>query len=72
MTKHTVIILLGIVIAILPVLGFPPFFRNLLFVVFGLSIASLAYLSSVVYCANCKKLIDEAGQALSFPDETTH
>lgn len=65
MTKHTAIILLGIAVAILPVLGFPAFFRDFLFVIFGLAIASLAYLSSVLYCANCKKLIDEADQALS-------
>lgn len=69
MTKHTAIILLGIAVAILPVLGFPAFFRDFLFVVFGLAIASLSYLSSVLYCANCRKLIDEADQALS-GDET--
>ena len=64
MTKHTAMILLGIAVAILPVLGFPAFFRDFLFIVFGLAIASLSYLSSVLYCANCRKLIDEAEQAL--------
>ena len=69
MTKHTAMILLGIAIAILPVLGFPAFFRDFLFVIFGLAIASLSYLSSVLYCANCRKLIDEAEQALPAPSD---
>ena len=64
MTKHTAMILLGIGVAILPALGFPPFFTDFLYVLFGLAIASLSYLSSVLYCANCKKLIDDAEQAL--------
>lgn len=71
MTKHTAMILLGIGVAVLPALGFPSFFRDLLFVVFGLAIASLSYLSSVLYCANCRKLIDEAEQALPSSGDTT-
>ena len=63
MTKHTVIVLLGIFVAALPVLGFPPTVRTVLFIISGLVIATLAYLSSVVYCSNCKKLIDDAEQA---------
>lgn len=64
MTKHTAMIFLGILVAIMPMLGFPPLFRDLILVFSGLGIAVLAYLSSVVYCSNCKKLIEEAEQAL--------
>jgi hypothetical protein len=45
-----------------------------LLVLSGLGIAILAYLSSVVYCSNCKKLIEDAEQALpaTEPEEVTH
>ena len=64
MSKHTAMVFLGILVAALPILGFPPAVRTILLIISGLVIAVLAYLSSVVYCSNCKKLIDEAGQAL--------
>ena len=64
MSKHAAIIFLAIFTAVLPFLGFPGWFRTALFVVSGLSIATLAYFSSVIYCSNCKKLIDDAGRAL--------
>lgn len=60
MTKHTAMVLLGIFVAALPVLGFPPAVRTTLLIVSGLVIAVLAYLTSVVYCSNCKKLIEDA------------
>lgn len=63
MSKHTAMVFLGILVAALPILGFPPALRTFLLIVSGLTIATLAYLSSVVYCSNCKKLIDEAEQA---------
>jgi len=64
MTKNTAMIFLGVVVAVLPALGFPSWVRTIFFVVSGISIAVLAYLSSVVYCSNCEKLIDEADRAL--------
>lgn len=64
MTKHTAMAFLGILVAVLPILGFPSWVRTILFVISGLGIAVLAYLSSVTYCSNCEKLIDEAGRAL--------
>lgn len=64
MSKHTAMVFLGILVALLPVLGFPPSVRDVLIFVSGITIAVLAYLSSVVYCSNCKKLIEEADQVL--------
>lgn len=58
MNKHTTIIFLGILVIILPVLGFPSWMRNTLIILAGVGIVVLAYLSSVVYCSNCKKLIE--------------
>ena len=60
MTKHTAIIFLGILVALMPLLGFPSFVRDVIIILSGAGIAVLAYLSSVVYCSNCKKLIDDA------------
>ncbi len=57
MNKHTAIIFLGILVIVLSVLGFPSWVRTILIVLVGAGIVILAYLSSVVYCSNCKKLI---------------
>lgn len=57
MNKHTAIIFLGIFVAVMPLLGFPSWTRTFFIIVAGLGIVILAYLSSVVYCSNCKKLI---------------
>ena len=64
MNKHTAMIFLGIVVAVIPILGFPSFVRTTILVLSGLGIAILAYLSSVIYCSNCKKLIADAEQAI--------
>lgn len=64
MTKHTAMIFLGALVMVLPVLGFPSWARTTLIVLSGLGIVFLAYLSSVTYCSNCKKLIEDAEQAL--------
>jgi len=69
MTKHTAMVFLGILVAVLPLLGFPAWMRTTLIVSSGLGIAILAYLSSVTYCSNCKKLIEDAEQALPVSDE---
>ena len=60
-------IFLGALVMVLPILGFPMWMRTTLIVLSGLGIVTLAYLSSVTYCSNCKKLIDDAEQALSSP-----
>lgn len=61
-------IFLGIAVAVVPILGFPSWFRTTLMVAAGLAIAVLAYLSSVAYCSNCEKLIEEADRALEGGD----
>ncbi len=64
MTKHTVIIFLSVLIVIVAIGGFPAWARTTILVLSGITIAVLAYLSSVVYCSNCKKLIEDAEQAM--------
>ncbi len=64
MTKHTAMIFLGALVVALPILGLPSWVQTTLLVASGLGIVVLAYLSSVTYCSNCKKLIDDAEQAL--------
>lgn len=64
MTKHTVIIFLSALVIVVAIGGFPSWARTTLLVLSGIAIAVLAYLSSVVYCSNCKKLIEDAEQAL--------
>lgn len=71
MTKHTAIIFLGALIIIIAIGGFPPWVHKYLLVLCGFAIAVLGYLSSVVYCSNCKKLMDEAEQALPTPTEAS-
>ncbi|MDD5152892.1 MAG: hypothetical protein PHS95_02790 [Candidatus Pacebacteria bacterium] len=72
MSKHATMILLGILVAVFPVLGFPSWIRTAVVVISGLIIAVLAYLSSVVYCSNCKKLIQGAENAIPVvPPEPT-
>jgi len=71
MTKNTAIIFLSIFVVFVALGGFPGWARTTLLVLSGLGIAVLAYLSSVVYCSNCKKLIDDAEHALDEPSSTS-
>ncbi len=64
MTKHTAIIFLSIFVIFVALGGFPSWVRTGLLVLSGVSIGLIAYFSSVVYCSNCKKLIDDAEHAL--------
>ncbi len=64
MTKHTAMIFLGALVVVVAVGGFPDWARTTLLVLSGLGIAVLAYLTSVTYCSNCKKLISDADNAL--------
>lgn len=66
MTKHTAMVFLGVLVAALPVTGLTRDVLTIVLVVSGILIAVLAYLSSVVYCSNCKKLMEEADYALDF------
>ena len=65
MTKHSVMTILGVLVVVVAIGGFPSWARTTLLVAGGVTIAVLSYLSSVVYCSNCKKLIEDAEQALS-------
>lgn len=65
MTKHTAIIILAIIVIITAIGGFPSPFRTAILALSGLGISVLAYLSSVVYCSNCRKLIDEAEESFN-------
>ncbi|HAS85100.1 MAG TPA: hypothetical protein DCS23_03470 [Candidatus Yonathbacteria bacterium] len=70
MTKHTALTILGVAVVVVAIGGFPSWVRTPLLVVVGVAISVLSYLSSVVYCSNCKKLIDDAEQAFpSAPEE---
>ena len=71
MTKNTAIIFLSIFVVFVALGGFPGWMRTALLVLSGLGIAVLAYLSSVVYCSNCKKLIDDAEHALDEPNSSS-
>lgn len=64
MTKQTIITLISIGLIVVVLGGFPAWARTSLIVMGAVAIAILSYLSSVVYCSNCKKLIDDAEQAL--------
>jgi hypothetical protein len=68
MTKHTVMTILGVAIVAVAIGGFPAWARTTLLVAGGVAISVLSYLSSVVYCSNCKKLIEDAEQA--FPSSS--
>lgn len=65
MTKHTAIIILAIIVIITAIGGFPSPVRTAILALCGVGISVLAYLSSVVYCSNCRKLIDEAEQSFN-------
>lgn len=69
MTKHAVMTILGVAVVVVAIGGFPSWAHKSLLVVFGIAISVLSYLSSVVYCSNCKKLIEDAEQALPVSPE---
>lgn len=57
-------IFLGILIIIVALGGFPVGVRTALLLASGVIITILAYLSSVTYCSNCKKMIDDTDHIL--------
>lgn len=58
MSKNTTIVSLGILLAVMPFLGFPTGAKDVLFVFLGLAIAIIGYFSNVRYCNNCNQLIE--------------
>ena len=69
MTKHTAIIFLAAFVIVVAASGLPSWVRTCLITLSAAGIAVLAYLSSVVYCSNCKKMIEDADRALA--DQST-
>ncbi len=58
MSKYSTIIGLGILVALMPFLGFPLIVKDIFFVIIGLTVAVIAYFSNIQYCNNCNQLIE--------------
>ena len=58
MSKYSTIIGLGILVAIMPFLGFPLVVKDVFFVIIGLAVAVIAYFSNIQYCNNCNQLVE--------------
>lgn len=58
MSKYSTIIGLGILVALMPFLGFPLIVKDVFFVIIGLSVAVIAYFSNIQYCNNCNQLVE--------------
>lgn len=58
MPKYSTLIGLGILIAVMPLLGFPLVVKDIFLVIIGLAIAVIAYFSNVQYCNNCRRIIE--------------
>jgi len=58
MSKYSTIIGLGILVALMPFLGFPLIVKGIFFVIIGLAIAVIAYFSNIQYCNNCNRLVE--------------
>lgn len=71
MMKEKTLFALGVWIFCLPYLGFPIFWKNLLFVVTGLFVCMLAYLM-YRHKKVLLKLIDESGDKNDTPAHNTH
>ncbi|MHB8651681.1 MAG: hypothetical protein ACYC8S_00925 [Minisyncoccota bacterium] len=55
--RISVMVFLGIFVAVVPLLGFPLWIKTVLEGIFGITIAVISYFSSIVYCVHCKKAI---------------
>jgi hypothetical protein len=64
MPKHSTIIGLGILIALMPFLGFPPIVKDIFYVIAGLVVAIIAYFSNIQYCNNCHKIIENGKNSI--------
>lgn len=67
MRKERTLLILGILIAILPYLGFPSLFRSLLISVFGLLVSFVGY---HFYKNTKKRIAEEENHMQSFVDST--
>lgn len=55
--RISVMVFLGIFVAVVPLLGLPLWVKTILEGIFGITIAVVSYFSSIVYCVNCKKAV---------------
>lgn len=69
MSKNTTIVSLGILLAIMPFLGFPAGIKDILFIFLGLIIAIIGYFSNVRYCNNCNQLIENGKHGILKSDQ---
>lgn len=65
MSKHSTIIGLGILVALMPFLGFPLIVKDIFFVIIGLTVAVIAYFSNIQYCNNCNQLVENGKHGIS-------
>lgn len=65
MSKYSIIIGLGILIALMPFLGFPPIVKDIFFVIMGLAVAVIAYFSNIQYCNNCNQLVENGKRGVA-------
>ena len=69
MSKHSAIIGLGILVAVMPFLGFPPAFKDIFYTLAGLAISVVAYFTNIQYCNNCHKLIENGKKSSSISQQ---
>ncbi|MBI5816850.1 MAG: hypothetical protein HZB09_00275 [Candidatus Yonathbacteria bacterium] len=72
MSKNSAIIGLGILIALMPFLGFPLIVKDIFFVIIGLVIAVIAYFSNIQYCNNCNTLVENGKHGIGRSTQSTN
>lgn len=70
MSKYSTIIGLGILVALMPFLGFPLIVKDVFFVIIGLAVAVIAYFSNIQYCNNCNRLVENGKHGIGAPTHT--
>ncbi len=57
MSKRKTVVILALLVALVPKMGFPQGWEDAFYIFVGLLIALLAYLPDRVYCDECRKLV---------------
>lgn len=63
MSKRKTVVILALLVAVVPKMGFPQGWEDAFYIFAGLLIALLAYLPDRVYCDECRKIISPNGHA---------
>jgi hypothetical protein len=58
MTNKTIAIILSLLVAVMPFLGFPEAWKTFFYVIAGLSLAALVEIISIKYCPKCDSFVD--------------